>query len=189
MQRNHHCFLLGFMGCGKTHWGGILAQKSGLPFVDLDERVESESGQTIAEIFAEQGEKGFRALEQMALHSLAHAPDTIVATGGGTPCFFDNMDWMNANGTTVYLRVAPALLGERLRAQKGIRPLLNGIENRDLQGFIEQKIAEREPYYLAAQHIAPDLKTDDDLQAWLLQVLANDILPSESASNLPSSIK
>lgn len=189
MQGNNHRFLLGFMGCGKTHWGGILSRQLALPFLDLDERVESESGQPIAEIFAEQGEQGFRALEQMALRSLDQQPDSVVATGGGTPCYFDNMDWMNAHGITVYLRTAPAVLSERLRRQTGIRPLLIGIEPHNLEKFIEQKIAEREPFYLKAQHIAPEFETDEELLKWLLQVLGNDILPSESASNLPSSIR
>ncbi len=151
MQTQHHIFLIGFMGCGKTYWGRLLAEKLSIPFLDLDDWITTNYGASIAHIFAEKGESGFRVLERDALRSLSELPKSIVATGGGTPCFFDNMDWMNSIGTTIYLKTAPALLVERLRHEKEFRPLIADLEDLDLQDFIIDKLAEREHFYLSAK--------------------------------------
>ncbi|MFN0037675.1 MAG: shikimate kinase [Saprospiraceae bacterium] len=165
MQTQQHLFLVGFMGCGKTHWGRLLAEKTGLPFLDLDRLLEEKEGKTIAEIFAEIGEAAFRALEHDTLRTLEHFPPTVIATGGGTPCFFDNMGWMNSTGTTVYLKTPPDVLAERLRNEKETRPLLAGLDDLGLQRFIEQKLAEREPYYLQAE-VVLEQKEDAALNFW-----------------------
>lgn len=151
MQTRQHLFLLGFMGCGKSYWGRMLSQELAVPFLDLDDLITTRAGKTIAEIFADQGESGFRALERDALHSLADRPPSIVAAGGGTPCFGDNMDWMNAHGQTVYLNTPSTLLVQRLRHEKEVRPLLSGVKDAELQAFIEIKLAERAPFYMQAQ--------------------------------------
>jgi shikimate kinase len=153
MQTSQHIFLLGFMGSGKSYWGRILAQKRNIPFYDLDELIVSNTGRSIPIIFSELGESGFRILEREALHSTLHLPAGILATGGGTPCFFDNMDWMNAQGTTIFLKTAPTLLAERLAQEKEIRPLLSAVKNEDLSSFIEQKLEARKPFYLQSRHI------------------------------------
>ena len=153
MQTSRHLFLLGFMGCGKSYWGKILASKLGLPFLDLDEWISDKEGKTVAQIFAEKGEAAFRLMERDALHSLADLPTSVVATGGGTPCFFDNMDWMNRNGTTIYLDTPPTLLAERLRGTKADRPLLAAMAEADKQEFISLKLQERMPFYVQAKLI------------------------------------
>lgn len=153
MQTRQHLFLIGFMGCGKTYWGKLLAHQTGLPFLDLDDLIVQRSGQSIAQIFTEQGEPGFRALEQKLLQTLDELPASVIATGGGTPCFFDNMDWMNSVGTTVYLKTTPTLLAGRLRLEKEYRPLLAGVSVDDLETFIKKKVMEREPDYLRAKVI------------------------------------
>ncbi len=165
MQTKRHLFLIGFMGCGKSHWGRLLAEKRGVPFLDLDDLIAAEAGKSIADIFAAQGEESFRALEREALRRLPHLPQSVIATGGGTPCFFDNMDWMNKQGSTVYLKTAPTLLVERLRREKEIRPLLAEVNDADLQSFIEKKLAEREPHYLQATMIL-EQTGDNDHTIW-----------------------
>lgn len=160
------------MGCGKSYWGRLLAQKHDLPFLDLDILLEEQQRKTILEIFAEKGEIGFRRLERDTLRTLADHPASIVATGGGTPCFFDNMAWMNSVGETVYLKTPPALLAARLSAEIGKRPLLLGLQGLELQSFIEQKLAEREGFYLQSKIVLE--QNDEDSQ--ILKQLAPHVL-------------
>ena len=149
-----HIFLIGFMGSGKTYWGKRLAEKLGCLFVDLDETIETNERKTIAEIFAVAGENGFRILERDCLRRLAAMPPAVVATGGGTPCFFDNMDWMNAHGTTVFLKTPVPVLAARLRADPGVRPLLANVPDDQLENHIAHLLEQRAPYYLMAKAIA-----------------------------------
>ncbi len=160
------------MGCGKTHWGRHLSQRLNLPFYDLDDMITEKFGKNISAIFDEKGEAAFRALEREMLQMLGGNPPAIVATGGGTPCFFDNMDWMNENGLTIYLKTAPTLLMDRLRQEKAFRPLLADIQDRDLQDFIEKKIAERSIYYSQSQVILNQDRSDDSF----LDRLENEVL-------------
>lgn len=153
MQTGQHIFLIGFMGSGKSFWGQRLAARLHWPFIDLDEQIEQQAGKSIAEIFTEWGEDGFRKLEQKTLHRLATQPGTVVATGGGTPCFFDNLAWMNAHGLSIYLKAPPTLLANRLQHERSLRPLLKAVKSTDLQSFIENKLAEREPFYYLAHWI------------------------------------
>lgn len=157
-------FLVGYMGSGKTTMGRKLARALGLDFVDLDEVIVSRAGRSIPEIFEAEGEAGFRALEAEVLRSLGSAGEgapvpAVVSVGGGTPCFHDNMAWMNAHGRTIYLRLSPAALWRRLEqsdVQK--RPVLQGLRGDALREFIEEKLAEREPYYLQAQYTIDQLR-------------------------------
>lgn len=146
-----HIFLLGFMGSGKSYLGERLAVRLGCPFVDLDRLIEAGEGKIIAEIFAELGEAAFRDLERHYLHTLENQAPAVVATGGGTPCFFDNMDWMNAHGTTVFLETPVETLFERLRHERAARPLLAGLSEAELCLFIEKKLGEREVWYRRAR--------------------------------------
>jgi len=171
MQTRQHIFLIGFMGCGKTHWGRLLAEKTGLPFLDLDDWISQRSGTSIAQIFTEKGESGFRVMERDALQSLATIPKSIVATGGGTPCFFDNLDWMNEIGTTIYLKTGPTLLAERLRHEKEFRPLLAEVQEDDLQDFISKKLEEREHFYLRAKVVLEQSSNDKTLLDQLQKVV------------------
>jgi len=168
-QMPRHIFLIGFMGSGKTHWGRAVAEKLGAPFLDLDHFIEENEGGTIPEIFADLGENGFRVLERENLLRLAAFPPTVVATGGGTPCFFDNMDWMKKHGTTIYLKTPPEVLFERLKNSKERRPLLAGKRDAELRGFIERLLAEREPHYLLAELTVNENRDDADLLNVLLQ--------------------
>ncbi|MEO5891567.1 MAG: shikimate kinase [Ferruginibacter sp.] len=144
-------FLIGFMGSGKTHWGKIWALKNQLEFLDLDHLVEEKEGKTIAEIFETSGEDHFRKIEAAALKSCAGLQNTIIACGGGTPCFFDNMQWMNANGTTTYIDCTPAEILQRILPEKDQRPLLKKLNESELFSFIEKKLEERVPVYTQAK--------------------------------------
>ena len=96
-------FLIGYMGCGKSTLGRMVSSLTGIDFIDLDNYIEGRYHASVSQLFAERGEHGFRDLERAMLHEVGEFEDVIVACGGGTPCFFDNMDWMNAHGTTVFL--------------------------------------------------------------------------------------
>lgn len=163
MRPDHHLFLTGFMGCGKSHWGRRLAEAWQMPFIDLDQRITERAGKSIPELFKLYGEENFRLLERDTLHHIALEPPSIIASGGGTPCFFDNMEWMNAHGWTAYLQTPVATLLERLLPDKAQRPLLANIPVEDLEAFITQKLKERETWYLKAQWIV-DATAEDLIQ-------------------------
>ncbi|MES2417108.1 MAG: shikimate kinase [Bacteroidota bacterium] len=152
-------FLIGFMGCGKSTKAKQLAQRLACPVIDLDAVIVKEQGQTIAEYFAEYGEAAFRTLEQATLQNYPYPETCVVATGGGLPCFFDNMDWMNANGKTVYLQMAPAALVSRLHNRQK-RPLIAAMDDEQLLAFIVKKLAERDPFYTKAQYVVDAFDLD-----------------------------
>ena len=146
-------FLIGFMGSGKSHCGKLWAANSDFSFIDLDAVIEKNEDTTIAKIFEEKGETYFRELEATTLRSLSNQQNTIIACGGGTPCFHNNMQWMNANGTTVYLKGTPQLLAQRVLNEKQQRPILSNIKDEELEDFIEKKLSERELFYNQAKVI------------------------------------
>ncbi|MEO6038383.1 MAG: shikimate kinase [Saprospiraceae bacterium] len=148
-----HLFLLGFMGSGKSRWGAQLAAPFGLAFLDLDREIVKGERQTIAEIFAGQGEAGFRTLERKYLHALAEQPASVVALGGGTPCFFDNMDWINRQGRSIYLQVPLETLIDRLQRKAGQRPLLAQWPVEEWPQRLGKILEDRAPFYEQAQHI------------------------------------
>lgn len=145
-------FLVGFMGCGKTSWGRKLAAHLGYNFIDLDHALEEQAGMTIPEYFAANGESEFRNLESQVLKTTPYAENTIISTGGGLPCFFDHMDWMNNQGKTLYIQLPPKVLANRLENAKTPRPVLQGKKGDELVSFIEGKLAERESFYLNSTH-------------------------------------
>ena len=140
-------FLIGFMGSGKTHWGRVWAKENQLDFYDLDELIEKEEGRSVAAIFEENGENYFRDKETTVLKSLAKKENFLLACGGGAPCFNNNMQWMNDNGTTVYLSASPQYLFEKVIVEKDKRPLIKNLNEEELLFFIQQKLKEREPVY------------------------------------------
>ncbi|MBK0377924.1 shikimate kinase [Mucilaginibacter segetis] len=148
-----HIFIVGFMGCGKTSWGKKLAAGLGYDFIDLDHVLEAKAGMTVAEYFAVHGEEAFRDLESIILKETTYPENAIISTGGGLPCFFDNMEWMNANGETLYIQLSPKALAGRLENAKTPRPVLQGKKGDELISFIEHKLAEREGFYLQAKHV------------------------------------
>ena len=139
------------MGSGKSTVGKKLASRLNWSFIDLDDKIELKTGIKIAEIFAGKGESFFRAMESDVLRSLATEADTVISTGGGTPCFGENMDYMLESGLTIYLKMTPAQLKTRLLKSSHERPLIKNIRIEDLQGFIEKKLGEREKWYSRAE--------------------------------------
>lgn len=148
-------FLIGFMGSGKTHWGKRWSQTQGFTFIDLDEAIENEEGKPVADIFEYKGEQHFRKIEAKTLRSFKGLTNTIVACGGGTPCFYENMQWMNDHGITIYLSTSSPEILERVLLEQEKRPLLKKMNPAELLFFIEQKLKERAPFYNAAKHILP----------------------------------
>lgn len=145
-------FLTGYMGAGKTTLGKAFARQLGLSFIDLDWYIEERFHKTVGELFAERGETGFRELERNMLHEVAEFEDVVVATGGGAPCFFDNMEFMNRMGQTVFLNVCPDVLFSRLRVAKQQRPILRGKQDEELKAFIVQALEKRAPFYRLAKY-------------------------------------
>lgn len=162
-------FLVGYMGCGKTHTGKRLAKKYHKDFVDLDAYIESRFFKTIPQIFAERGETGFRQLEHNMLEEVASFENVIISTGGGAACFFDNMDIMNACGETVYLKATPQGLFEYLKNDKQSRPLLQDKSDDELLQFITDALKVREPFYLKAKHVIDSMDESDVLFDQLLK--------------------
>ena len=125
--------LLGYMGAGKTTLGKVLANELNLPFYDLDWYIEERYRQTISQLFEKYGESGFREIEQKMLHEVAEFEDVVISSGGGTPCFFDNITYMNQQAQTVYLKAEPEILGQHLCMST-------------------DSLAQREPFYSQARY-------------------------------------
>lgn len=143
-------FLIGYMGAGKTTVGKDLAKRMKLSFIDLDCYIEGRYHKTVGQIFAEKGEDAFRDIEKRMLREVAMFEDVLVSTGGGAPCFFDNMEFMNDKGTTVYLKVSVEELAKRLEFCKTTRPVLKGRSGNELRTFIAENLEKREPFYKKA---------------------------------------
>lgn len=158
--------LIGYMGAGKTTLGRALAKELGLTFVDLDNFIEERYCKSISQIFAEKGEEEFRRIEQRMLHEVAEFEDVIISTGGGTPCFFDNIDYMNEQGITVFLDVPLERLFIRLSIARKQRPLLKDKNDEELRSFIAEQLAKRLPYYSRAKHsfIADKLEDKEQIE-------------------------
>lgn len=146
-------FLIGFMGSGKSHWGRIWAKKHQLSFVDLDEEIELSFGMKVEEIFEKHSEEKFRELEKFHLKKNENKKGMLISCGGGTPCFFDNMDWMLKNGLVVYLNASDRFVLEHVKEETKKRPLLKEVNESELLFFIQHKLAEREPVYKRANII------------------------------------
>lgn len=159
-------FLIGYMGAGKTTFGKALAKELNLPFIDLDWRIEGRFHKTVSDVFAERGEEGFRELERQMLHEVAEIEDVIISTGGGTPCFFDNMDFMCSQGETVFLDASHEVLFRRLKVAKQSRPLLWDKSDEELMDFIKNAINKRMKWYSRAKYVvgADELETREQIQ-------------------------
>jgi shikimate kinase len=141
-------YLIGFMGSGKSYWGRQLSKKLGIPFFDLDEQIVSHEGKPITEIFASEGEEYFRLLEKDILHIISESHESFVmACGGGTPCYFSNIEYMNQSGTTIWINTPMNILFERLIQEKKHRPLISELSDEQLKAFIIKKYADRKIYF------------------------------------------
>jgi shikimate kinase len=147
-------FFIGFMGSGKTHWGKQVSEKLHIPFFDLDEQIIAHEGKSITEIFSENGEEYFRLLERDILHIITESHENFVmACGGGTPCYYNNIDYMNQRGTTIWINTFIDTLFQRLMKEKETRPLIKNLSNEQLKGFIIKKYSDRKIYYEQADII------------------------------------
>lgn len=145
-------FLVGYMASGKTTFGKALAEKLNVPFIDLDDYIEESTGQTISEIFSNRGEKGFRELEkEMLLKASQISESAVIATGGGTPCHFDNMEFINSHGISVFLETSIPVLINRLLEENAKRPLVAGKTDEEIRDLVLSQMCERLSFYLEAK--------------------------------------
>ncbi|MEI8111588.1 MAG: shikimate kinase [Chitinophagia bacterium] len=145
-------FLVGMMGSGKTYWKNRICKKYRLRGYDLDFLIEANEEQTISEIFETEGELIFRQKEAAMLRWLEQSKNFVTATGGGTPCFHNNMNWMNQQGITIWIDEPINVLVERLKLEKDHRPLISSLSDEELKGYLENKLNERMSFYNQAAH-------------------------------------
>jgi shikimate kinase len=151
-QLNRSVFLIGLMGSGKSYWADKLSISLNIPAFHLDDEIEKAEGKIIAEIFTEKGEAYFRQKENEILKSFAGSKKFILSTGGGAPCFHDNIDWMNTQGITIWIDEPVETIASRLVKEKSHRPLIAQIEDKDLKDFLAQMREKRKPFYSKANH-------------------------------------
>ena len=163
-----HYYLVGFMGSGKSYWANVWAAKNGYDFVDLDKVIEEKESLSVLDLFEQKGEEYFRVTEAAALRDAVKSENTIISCGGGTPCFYDNMDWMNLHGTTIYLSAPAKMLLSNIMGDTVKRPLVKNVNENELLYFVQQTLANRIMFYEKATFtlVAGEL-TDDSFDAVL----------------------
>ena len=165
-------YLIGYMGCGKTTIGKRLAKSLGWDVIDMDSRIESRYRKTIPDIFASEGEDSFRKKERFILEELSALENVVVSTGGGAPCFFDNIDVMNSSGLCVYIRMTPEALAARLKNAKANRPLLKDKTEAELANFIKEQLEKRRAFYEQARYVIDnDHGTPEEAAAKIAELL------------------
>lgn len=168
-------FLIGYMGTGKTTAGRELAKTLNLEFVDLDHFIQARYQKTVSQLFDEVGETEFRNIEQNILKEVGEFEDVVVSTGGGTPCFFDNIEYMNRVGTTIYLKASPEALTARLNTPtcKEKRPLIKDKNEEELYAFIVESLNKRDPFYSKAHIIfeTEELISREDVERYIQQLI------------------
>jgi shikimate kinase len=141
------------MGSGKSYWGHIWALEHGYTFYDLDTEIEKAFKMPVEEIFEKHGEEKFREMERYHLRKFENKKKYLLSCGGGTPCFFDNLEWMKQHGEIIYLKASPEYILDRVMDETSKRPLLKEVNPAELLFFIQKKLKEREPVYLKADHV------------------------------------
>lgn len=152
LNRPFRIIIIGYMGSGKTTVGRALARKTNMPFYDLDWYIENRMRKTVKQLFDEHGEKGFRIIERNMLHEVGEFENVIISCGGGTPCFFDNIEYINKQAETVYLKCTPEILYKHLKMGKTVRPLLLNKTPEEVKRLINGQLKQREAYYAQAKH-------------------------------------
>lgn len=166
---NTRIFLIGFMGSGKSTLGAQLARRVDYQFIDMDHLIEETAEMSIPEIFNEHGEEVFRKWEHDILIELCRRDKLVVSTGGGAPCHSQLMDLMNSHGSTIYLKLSPKALLNRLTQSRTERPLIKGKSERELLDFIKSLLKKRESFYKRASYIVDGIKIQPEALAKLLQ--------------------
>ena len=151
------------MGCGKTTSGKTLSKKLAIPFYDLDDLIEDQIGMTIAGYFAKHGEEKFRMIEKECLQKTFSFNTAIIATGGGTPCFFDNLEMINTNGISFYIKADVKLLISRIVDTKDTRPLISNLKDNEMVENLNNLLTKRKPFYEKANHIVSAIDTVDEI--------------------------
>lgn len=156
-------FLIGYMGCGKSRWGKIVAEHYDFRFIDLDTLIEEREELSVPEIFEKYGESGFRERENEALQSISDFENIIVATGGGAPCFNNNMEVMNQLGTSLFIECSPQLLRDRITESETERPLVMNFSQEELLNYIVRHLQNRIPFYEQSHHklVSGNLELED----------------------------
>lgn len=166
-------------GCGKSRYAKMFAERYHLAHIDLDSYIEKDAGKSISEIFETEKESGFRQLEEQILREICDvttAP-TIISCGGGTPCFFDNINFMNGNGITIYIRCETELLLKNLsKISLKPRPLLEEMDNVILKKNIENMFFTRKIHYEKARYTLDNVDNSDDLLLQIYNIVKNDIV-------------
>ncbi len=163
------------MGSGKTHWGTRIAERLQIPFYDLDAVIVNSEGMNISEIFANKGEEYFRYMEKQTLEDLVNREENFVlSAGGGTPCFFNNIEFMKRSGKVLWLNTSLEALNQRLLKEKMSRPLLRGITEAGLRAYIIRKLSERKMYYEQADLMVHEETMELESLMGLLKLIWND---------------
>lgn len=144
-------YLIGMPGCGKSSLGKKLARYYQLPFIDLDKMIEERIGMGISVMFNHLGEEAFRLAEREAMRASFEFPVSIIACGGGTPCYFTNMEELKQQGICMYVNAPVGVLSDRLKQSKSSRPLLKGVQEAEMTDFLKEILAKRQPFYEQAQ--------------------------------------
>lgn len=172
-MKEERLYVVGYMASGKTTFARALAERTGWRFVDLDEEVERLAGVSIPQLMASEGEEAFRRLESRALKSTASQSRVVVACGGGTPCYRDNMEFITLHGMSLWLIATPERIAERIRIAGKSRPLVAGVPDEKLPEFVAGHLRKRQPYYcraawrLSGEELESEKQIDDTIDKFL----------------------
>jgi shikimate kinase len=164
-------YLIGFSTSGKSTLGKIIAEKLNYQFIDLDEAITQQQGKSINALFDEFGEEGFRKTERQLLVNTIFLTETVIACGGGTPCYSDNMDFLLRNGMTIYLEVDESVLLERMLNNTAERPLFKGKSKEEIASYINELLTARKVFYERANYTVKNNANEELAITSILKIL------------------